>query len=294
MPSRPSKFNRPIKFYALGERIVRWCRQANLPAPNHPAVVTTIPLGLGASVVWLELSANKWSAASAIAFCILEAFVLYLNGASAQLAQEPKAEVWDRVQRLNADATGHLVLLLEAFAARHRAGDAPRLGKAAYQERLRGLQQHLLSHAVNMICASADLDSKTSPISANWCLRREDETDDQFRVIVYDKNMPDRRPKAGNWRPIASARPGASQAFLTGCVNFVDDTHSEEYREFFDNSPTYRSILSVPVECSGSVIGVMNVDASEPETLVEDHQHLVLDIAQLIGWCELLRNEENS
>lgn len=281
------------RFYAPGRWFLKLCTHAGIPAPNAPLAVVLIPLLLGLSLIWLELDPGWWSGGFAILFALLEGLLLYLNGAAAQVGSELQDEVWERVRRLNENATGHLALLLERFANRHRQASGNRTSKDAYHQELRDFQQHFLSHAVNVICWSLGIEPSTGLISANWCLRGSDDHANQFRVELYDRNMASRRPRDDDWKSIETNRPGASSAFLTANVALVPDTRDTEVAGFFPTSAPYRSILSVPVDCRGEVIGVVNVDSKEVNLLQIDHQFLVLQVAYLVGFCEVLRQEDD-
>ncbi len=281
------------RFYAPGRSTLRWFARAGLPAPNAPVGVTLIPAALALSLIWLQLDPGAWSAGAAIVLVLLQAVLLYLNGAAAQVGSDLQKEIWDRVRRLNENSTGHLALLLECFSNRHRQSPGERTPKSAYLQTLRDFQQHFLQHAVDVVCTHLEVDPSTDEISANWCLRGRGENADAFRVELYDKNMARRRPRDDDWKAIEPGRPGASAAFLGAEVALVADTRDNEVAGVFSDTAPYRSILSVPVDCRGEVIGVVNLDAKEPNLLRIEHQFLVLHAAYLVGFCEVLRQEDD-
>jgi len=69
----------------------------------------------------------------------------------------------------------------------------------------------------------------------------------------------------------------------------VRDTRAAPAAGAFPRDAPYRCILSVPVDCEGRIVGVLNIDATRPDMLEIGHGDLVMDLAYLIGWCEILR-----
>ena len=132
-------------------------------------------------------------------------------------------------------------------------------------------------------------DSDDPKLVSNWCVRGSGDEFNNFRAVVYDRNLVKRKPDPSDWKPIQADRPGASEAFLTGNISVVDDV--SQFGDVFDLNKTYKSILSIPVVVGKNVFGVMNIDAEKPHTLRVEYGELVLDIAFLIGFCEVLKRE---
>ena len=272
-------------------RVLEWCEKASLPSPAHPL---SLPFGtalLGATFLWVELRPGRWSAAAVLGAIVLEITLAYLNSAATHRATALSKRVWDKIGQLNRDNTGNVWLITNCFCRRHRRNGAGRLTPDQYKTELKGLQQHLLSHAVDVIHAQPNINLPERSLYANWALRGENEHSEEFRVVLYNRNMTHRRPQLTDWKPIEEGRPGASGAFLKGEVTLVEDTHDEAHQKFFPGSPAYRSILSIPMIAEDQVIGVMNIDAAEPHVLQIEHENLVMDIAYLVGLCEVLRND---
>lgn len=249
------------------------------------------PVLLTFAFIWLEIAEKPLLPVLACGLgVLLNLFVAYLSAAASDLDRLRREGVWEEIQRLNIDATGHLALIIEEFSKRHRLPAGQRTNKAAYHQKLRELQQHLLSHMVNLIATEID-EKPNGVLAANWTLRGTWQGKDAFRVEAYDRNRPDRKPRNDNWKLIEEDRPGASVAFLESKISLVKDTHSIEFAAFFEEKPNYRSILSIPVDCLGKVIGVVNVDSTKIDLLKIEHGSLVLDIVYLVGLCEVLRQE---
>ncbi|NJK33187.1 MAG: GAF domain-containing protein [Deltaproteobacteria bacterium] len=81
---------------------------------------------------------------------------------------------------------------------------------------------------------------------------------------------------------------GAVKAARTWEVVLVPDTRAPEFEGVFRSECPYRTILSIPV-IGTTLLGVVNVDCSEPGRLDESILDDILDIVYLIGLVEEVR-----
>ncbi|QDU70283.1 hypothetical protein [Mucisphaera calidilacus] len=244
------------------------------------------------SGIWLgiSLSTSSVTASTVVAICLV--LQHYLDEvAKAHDATSFRNQI-DLLAQFHQDAGGNLAQIANVFAKRHRNGSNPRLGKDAYQTELRNLQQHFLSHVTTVLDSAITAPAETRPsLTANWCKRGRGEHAEFFKVFVYDRHMTHRVVSDENWKPIAEDVPGASRSFLYNVVSLVEDTRSPSVAMYFDN-PSYAGILSIPVSCNGSVLGVVNIDSTQANLLETDHDKVIIDVAYMVGLCELLAQEQ--
>jgi len=272
------------RWLAPGRSLLRWADRHELWRPNHPLVSWIAISLLAIAFLVTKLAPSPWLIAVVVILLLFEIFVKYLDQAAADVDRELREDVWNQIMRLNERVTGNVAVIMDHCSARSRRA----IDHTEYRERLRGLQQHLLGHIVDVLNHKLNLPPDSMTLSANWAVRGEGEHADQFQVLRYDRNMPDRRVRSDRWHPIADGLPGASEAFERCKTTLVPDTHDEDLSTFFPERPAYRSILSVPVETNGEIIGVVNIDSDQPEVLRVEHATLVWDVAYLIGLCQVL------
>lgn len=259
----------------------------------YPWAAGTIWVLFVCASIWLERGSGWLSVVFFAAASLLVGSSQYVQWArristdqlrrSAESAlSQAESDVWETVRRLNTDAMGHLSVL--ASLIRQRRESPREMSPRQFALSLQSLQQHLLTHIINVLQVQLELDDART-LSANWCLLDADNR--TFSVRVYDRNMPNRQPTPRRKHSVAPGMPGASEAFLSREVCVVKDT--ADYPEAFPDNPPYRSILSLPVVTADIVVGVVNVDASVPGILDTDLQHFVQDAAYIIGVCEVLR-----
>lgn len=220
---------------------------------------------------------------------MLQAFVGYLAAAEKAIDEAEKQSALDRFVLFNKMAAGNVGAVLDTFWRRHRRRTNAQTSDGEYLASLQSRQQQLLSHAARIIRHQIGAGLAEDAITANWCLRGMGEHENSFRVEVYDRDMHDRKADPDDWKVIQEDLPGASAAFLSGDITLVPDTH--DLPDIFSGKDAYRSILSVPVKVESRVLGVMNLDARDPDILNTEHGELVLDVAYLIGFCEILRRK---
>jgi GAF domain-containing protein len=273
------------RFYAPGRRLLQWMERAGL-GRDHPFIYFAAPLMLSGAWVWLVLSTTWLASAAVVLTFAFQGFVSYLSGADTLAQRDARQEVWGVVKDLNTDTMGHLAILLRFYRERYLSGGG--MDATAFRVTMTGLQQHLLGHIIEVIGQHHGLTNKHE-LSANWSLFEEDDHGQWFRPVVYDRNMPDRQPSPFRRYPIEQHIPGAATAFLTGEVAYVADTADQEVAHHFRKRASYRCVLSFPVNSGDRVVGVVNVDAQQPEQLTPDLEYLLRHIAYLIGLCEALK-----
>lgn len=119
------------------------------------------------------------------------------------------------------------------------------------------------------------------------------------QVWCYDEPYDDRR-----WTELpltvidGSVLPGSPAAFASGEIQIVDDLHAEPRFEEA-HLRRFRSILSIPVKAGGAkgtVLAVLNVDATEPKLFSEEMVEgailpLVMPSVNLLALVLLMRRE---
>ncbi|MBX3388144.1 MAG: GAF domain-containing protein [Phycisphaeraceae bacterium] len=227
-----------------------------------------------------------------IAIGVSAAAVAYLKEAESRLEKlekedaiaavhQARQDVWRRIGELNSDAAGATGQLVEALDDRSR-------NQPKFQSQVEHLQTAILANIADCLSQHLGLDRRV--ISANWSVLQVQEGKEYFVPLRYDRHDV-RRAHGSRSHELASDKPGASRALLTGKVTLVPDTQSSDMLPFFPDSPAYRSILSIPVTVRNSRLGVVNIDATEPNLLSLDLETLVADLAYLIGLCEHLKGE---
>lgn len=283
MHQKPSATQR---FYEPGRKLLRWLDTAQI-GRDHP-FVPFMAIGLiGASAIWLSVDQSLLSIAFAIFAVLTQILVAYLAGAEVVARRNASDEIWNIIKRLNTDIMGHLAALLSDL--RQRQTDRHSLPPRQFRAQMVHFQQHLLHHATNVIAEHIELE-KREVLSANWTMRVPGREPPAFRVVVYDRHMADRQVSTQRFHDIREGSPGASLAYLSGEVAFVEDTRAEGHLVPFRDDARYRSILSFPVSLrDGEVLGVLNIDSTETGILDPDLEYLVRDIAYLVGLCECLK-----
>jgi hypothetical protein len=280
-------------FWRPGARAVGWIRRS-LPDGTFAALEILTPVSVGIAGVLTKVYSNEcWPIKALIVSIIVQALMTYLSKSGGKLdesvAESEVQRARDETQRVKSEASAELQRRKMDFA-----GNLSQLLKAAVakdQVQIDVIQMGLLRHAVDLIRRELELPDTDTRIAACWLARVNGK--DKFKTMIYDRHRTDRSP--GTVRPIQEGLPGASQAFLTGSVCCITDTHDKRVRNYFQPPPIYRTILSVPAavlnipEGSGSIPvrteGVLNVDCTETGILKESHAFLVHDIAFLMALC---------
>lgn len=274
--------------YRLARFVWAKCYEYRVWLPNHPVYLAGAPLVLGAATAALSLFPTVWTALAFAIGLLVQAFVTYVNAAQAVAITALRREVWQEFADLTDGAAGHLSQVLRHYHGRYlHKGEKTK--PEAYRQKLLHLQQLLLDHVVRVLHRHLGDRASLGVLSANWAVRGIGEHRDQFRIMMYDRNMANRQP-SNSWRSIADNVPGASVSFRTGEVSLVPDTAKSDNTNHFSSTASYRSILSIPVLCSSSIVGVVNVDSVEIGLLETEQHLLVFDIAYLIGLCQLLHD----
>lgn len=208
-------------------------------------------------------------------------------------AEEEKARQLARQHEL--DSICHY----KAVAAGNLARFTKALVDGTAKKDAHALQSALLQSAVDIVKDYLDLDRRDLRIAATWTVPTDDYT--KWEVVAYDRNQRDRQP--GSKRDIMEGIPGASEAFLTGRNQYIEDSLDEKVAKWFPQHPPYRSIVSVPacivnpsreISCRHdgralAIIGVLNVDCSAPNVLTSDIDRVVGDVAYLLAVSEHLK-----
>jgi len=221
-----------------------------------------------------------------------------------QLASKAQTED-DREQRETAVKRANEMEL--AALRRHKsytAGNLAALLRSLIEETdhdpaaVRSLQVAFLSHAVDVARDYLGISKLDDRLAATWVIPIDSYT--KWKTVAYDRNRIARQP--GRVRAIAPGIPGAADAFLTGNTVLIPDTTAADVAKYFDAKPSYRAILSVPartmhvsklanVTIDGhpdNIVGVLNVDCTETNTLRPELAEVLYDIAYLIGILEHL------
>lgn len=245
---------------------------------------------LAGAPILLAIDPNRWAIAFAVASVFFNALIQYINAAQSATMAEVRREEWQQFASLTEVVAGHLSQVLSYYDARFLSKSAS-MRKDEYKTKLRALQQLLLDHIVQVLRLQLGETASNGVLSANWTMRGSEENANRFRVVVYNKHMTDRQAgQANQWKEIAEGIPGASVAYLTGTVSLVSDINASDNNKHFSPTASYRSILSIPVLCSSSIVGVVNVDSTEIGLLETEQHQLVFDIVYLIGLCQLLHD----
>lgn len=92
-----------------------------------------------------------------------------------------------------------------------------------------------------------------------------------------------------------SPKPGAPAACARERIIYINDTHSEKYREFFDLDKDYRSIISIPIRNpKDGVTAVVNIDSNIPEHFGSDEYIRTRIIPKLDPFIGLISLEKES
>jgi len=63
--------------------------------------------------------------------------------------------------------------------------------------------------------------------------------------------------------------PGAPEAYLLKKAMYINDIKAPEYKKYFDQGKSYRSIISIPItESNDTVFAVLNIDSDIPDQFV--------------------------
>jgi GAF domain-containing protein len=273
------------RFYEPGRRLLRWLEQAGL-GRDHPLAHFSAPLLLGAAWIWAVVAPGPVAFSAVVACFAYQGLLSYLSGADALTQRDARQEVWERVEKLNADTMGHLAVLMRVY--RERAAEPERMSPLAFRLVVTGIQQNLLAHLVDAAAEHHGLRDRRA-LSANWAMEEPETGAGWFRPLLYDRNMSDRQPSTRRRYPIAADAAGAPEAFRTGQVALVPDTQAPEARPWFRADAPYRCVLSFPVKAGDEVLGVVNLDAVEPAMLDHETAHLIRHVAYLVGLCETLK-----
>lgn len=265
-----------------GVKVVMWVERT-LP-PRALGIFMIVALTqVAASGVALSCSSDSTGVViwAYIAIAV-QAVAAYLSEAKTVVAERTRKtaaeQANDRLKRHKRDAMGNLAELLRSA-----------LDKEGFQ-RLPSLRQAFLRHAVDVVRETLAVGATDQTIAASWV--RPNDALTSFQTVAYDRNHPTRQ--TGNEHPIGDDIPGASTAFKTHCVAFVDDTHSFENQAYFRRDAPYRSVVSIPValqNVSGArrrTLAVLNLDCTERGILDPSLAAYVHDVAYVIALCEHL------
>ena len=280
-------------FWRPGIAVWRWVRNS-LPEGCLELfeILAPVDLALAGLVRSLDTSTGQrrcaylwWIGIGVVA----QAFVAYVAKARQKDEAKENENIQDAlhkaVRRQHKDTAGALSSLLKSCVTKNYAD-------------VRKLQMGFLRLAVEVVSARYDAEAG-SELAASWVVP-VDGAEPTFETVAHDQERENRSP--GKRRAIEASIPGASAAFLTGMIQVVDDTRAESVRSFFEDQPSYRTIVSIPAYVlnirSGAiykdreVTGVLNLDCTKAGVLDAKAAEYVTDFAYMLALSERLASEK--
>ena len=273
--------------WRLGAKIAQWLGKGCLLFFK-----LVVPINLAVAGILLKSFEHLWPVVTwPLSGLLLQGFVVYVGEASAEQDRRAKEAAGEAQEaallRYKRDTAGNLARLLRTLLM--QTND------------IRTIQSQFLRQAVDAVKDYLALDRHDERITATWVVPIEEYT--RWETVAYDKDRAHRQ--LGTKREIKKGIPGAAEAFLTGGEVLIPDTTDEKVARWFKPNPPYRSILSVPARIrntqeksnvtieniddeKATIIGVLNIDSTEPNLLREDVSNVVQDIAYLIAVLEHL------
>jgi hypothetical protein len=258
------------------------------------------PLNMAVASLAFKLFKDVWPAITwPLGGVLLVAFVAYVSKSQAEQDRKDKEDAVKAKEEATKAARRAEQKALRRYK-RDASGNLARLLRTLIEETNHTLtiQTAFLVHAVDIVKDYLELDGHDDRIAATWVVPVNGFT--QWETIVYDKNRAHRQP--GTRRDMKPGIPGATEAFLTGKEVLIPDTTDPKVAQWFQPNPPYRSILSVPARTMNmkhgsnvliegnpnTIVGVLNIDSTEPNLLREDVSDVVQDIAYLLAILEFL------
>jgi len=89
--------------------------------------------------------------------------------------------------------------------------------------------------------------------------------------------------------PLDKGLPGATAAFVTKEIVYIENTQSPEYNHHFSISKSYRSIISYPIQNNRKIYAILNIDSENVNQFVSNEFITIELLPKMQPFIALLR-----